>query len=108
MVMVKLVLMIAILSLLALPIVACSSEITPATSLPIAQINVEPEGPVLSTALKRGCSPVEGGQVDANNTGLAIGETAVNFTLKDIKGDEYELSRLIDEKPVVIVFGSFT
>lgn len=108
MVIVKISLLIATLSLLALPIVACGSEITPATSSPSTPNNVEPEGPVLSTALKRGCSPVEGGNVDVDNTGLAIGETAVNFTLKDIKGNEYTLSQLLDEKPVVMVFGSFT
>jgi hypothetical protein len=33
---------------------------------------------------------------------------AVDFTLKDTYGSEYSLSALLAEKPVVMVFGSFT
>ncbi len=62
---------------------------------------------VLSTALKRGCWPGSG-SVSLRNTGLAEGETAVEFTLRDIQGNPVSLSQLLDEKPVVIVFGSFT
>lgn len=62
---------------------------------------------VLSTALKRGCTkarPAAG----FDNVGLERGATAVDFTLKDINGDEYTLSGLLAEKPVVMIFGSFT
>lgn len=62
---------------------------------------------VLSTALKRGCWPGSG-SAGLRNTGLAEGEAAVEFTLKDIQGNPVSLSELLDEKPVVIVFGSFT
>jgi peroxiredoxin len=36
------------------------------------------------------------------------GELAIDFTLKDIHGSEYTLSKLLGEKPVVMIFGSFT
>jgi len=66
-----------------------------------------PEAPSLSDALKRGCqrtaSPGDFGAV-----GPAVGETAVDFTLKDIHGNTANLAGLLREKPVVMVFGSFT
>ena len=40
--------------------------------------------------------------------GLAVGEPAVEFTLKDVNGTPHTLSALLAEKPVVIVFGSYT
>jgi len=99
----KLYLVMAILGLLAVPIVACSSAPTH-TSDP--STIVETEEPMLSTTLKRNCPPTVRGNFDS--VGLAIGEMAVNFTLKDIHGNEFVLSRLLAEKPVVMVFGSFT
>jgi len=45
---------------------------------------------------------------DFENVGLVVGETAVDFTLQDIHGNIFSLSRLLSEKPVVMVFGSFT
>ena len=64
-------------------------------------------GPVLSTSLKRECPPdnVRGG---FENTGLSVGEMAVDFTLRDIHGTEFMLSRLLAEKPVMMLLGSFT
>jgi hypothetical protein len=81
------------------------------TSNPTIETN--PEGPVLSDGLKRDCQITQGTD-DFENTGLIIGETAVNFTLMDIHGIEYRLSQLLNQpntgsvKPVVMVFGSFT
>ncbi len=45
---------------------------------------------------------------DFDNVGLAIGETAVDFTLKDVDRSTVSLRSLLSEKPVVMVFGSFT
>ncbi|MEE9366463.1 MAG: hypothetical protein V3W44_07240 [Dehalococcoidales bacterium] len=62
---------------------------------------------MLSTNLKRGLEPVSTGD-DFDDTGLAVGELAVGLTLRDTGGVEFDLSRLLAEKPVVMVFGSFT
>ena len=59
-------------------------------------------GPVLSDALTRNC------QRGQDSSGLEVGEAAVDFTLKDVQGRETSLSGLLAEKPVVMVFGSFT
>ncbi len=65
--------------------------------------------PVLSTELRRnGEMMTSGGKRGFGESGLGIGETAVNFTLRDIDGRGFRLSRLLAEKPVVMVFGSFT
>ncbi len=111
---VKSCLLIAISGLMILPVAACSSgpastANTPVSEEPVpssAPATVDSDEPVLSTALKRGCFRTTRGNFD--NAGLAIGERAVNFTLKDIYGNEYRLSRLLALKPVVMVFGSFT
>ena len=110
----KLCMLIAILCLVALPVIACSSTSTPTVTPPTTEepapsshpTVVGPGEPVLPTTLKRGCSPSRGGNF--NNAGLAIGETAINFALKDTHSNEYVLSRLLSEKPVVMIFGSFT
>ncbi len=61
----------------------------------------------LSDALLRGCERAEGSR-NFSNSGLAVGETAVDFTLQDTQGNIISLSDLLIEKPVVMVFGSFT
>ncbi|MFC2022723.1 hypothetical protein ACFLTL_00980 [Chloroflexota bacterium] len=103
---------IATLALLVLAATACAPEATPATSPPVAPPSpsssptaTPAEEPVLSASLKRGCTTAQGG---FDNAGLAVGEVAVNFTLKDIDGEDYRLSRLLGEKPVLMVFASFT
>ncbi len=63
--------------------------------------------PVLLDTLKRNCQ-VTRGSGNFDQTGLAVGETAVNFTLTDINGSELRLSQLLAEKPVLMIFGSFT
>jgi hypothetical protein len=62
---------------------------------------------ILSDALIRNCERSETSR-DFSNSGLAVGETAVDFTLQDTQGNIISLSGLLIEKPVVIVFGSFT
>ena len=64
-------------------------------------------GPVLPDTLNRNCQITQGSE-DFDNTGLAIGETAIDFSLKDTTGNEFRLSHLLAEKPVMMAFGSFT
>ncbi len=63
--------------------------------------------PLLSDALIRNCGrdkiPFGFGR-----RGLVEGDTAIEFTLKDIHGNIVRLSGLLSEKPVVMIFGSFT
>ena len=63
--------------------------------------------PLLSDALIRDCQRT-GSPGDFGAVGLAIGETAIDFTLMDIHGNTVNLAGLLSEKPVVMVFGSFT
>jgi len=64
-------------------------------------------GPVLSNDLIRDVNRTRRSG-DFDNVGLAVGETAVDFTLKDVDGNTVSLRGLLSEKPVVMVFGSFT
>ena len=59
--------------------------------------------PTLSTELVRGCEAR-----DRSARGPQAGEPAIEFTLMDVDGDPYTLSELLQEKPVVLIFGSFT
>ena len=63
--------------------------------------------PALLDALRRNCQITKGSS-NFDKSGLAVGEPAVNFTLKDINNKELRLSQFLAEKPVVMVFGSFT
>ncbi len=42
------------------------------------------------------------------STGMKTGNTAIEFTLKDIEGNSHTLSSLLETKPVLMVFGSYT
>ena len=92
-----------------------SHEIAPPASAPTVPSKpttthpgeTEHREPILLKDLKRNCQ-INQGSEDFDTVGLSIGETAVNFALKDIHGTEVQLSRLLAEKPVVMVFGSFT
>ena len=97
--------------LLTALLASCSQEpesVLPPPTTPPPSIGEELEEPELSTALKRDCQLNQSSSSDFKNAGLGIGEIAVNFTLKDIHGSEIRLSQLLAEKPVVMVFGSFT
>jgi hypothetical protein len=93
---------IGMLPVLLLSLVACNPGST-AASNPTA--NTEHKEPVLSDALTRNCTA---GQAPTENVGLPIGGKAINFALKDVHGTEVCLSRLLAEKPVVLILGSFT
>ena len=60
---------------------------------------------VLSDTLIRNCKE---GDFANENVGLPVGEKAINFSLKDLKGNETSLAQLLAEKPVLMIFGSFT
>lgn len=64
-------------------------------------------GPVLSNDLIRDMKQARRSG-DFDNVGLNVGETAVDFTLKDVDRNTVSLRGLLSEKPVVMVFGSFT
>jgi hypothetical protein len=72
-----------------------------------SHINSEPAEPILLGTLSRNCK-ITRGSGNFDQEGLAVGGTAVNFMLKDINGSEFRLSQLLSEKPVMMVFGSFT
>ncbi len=65
------------------------------------------DGLLSSDALAKGCqrSRPSGG---FENVGLAVGESAIDFTLRDVDGNTFNLAELLSEKPVVMVSGSFT
>ena len=67
----------------------------------------EPKGPLLSDALIRDCEDNRESR-GFEHVGLDEGATAVDFTLTDTVGTTFSLSELLGEKPVVMVFGSFT
>jgi hypothetical protein len=72
---------------------------TPATTpMPPPPPGVAPQ---LPTVLERNCQRGDAGAP-------LEGELATDFTLKDTQGNEFTLSAMLAEKPVVMVFGSFT
>lgn len=106
------------LALISLSLVACS----PATQEPVVgntPVDVQPTAappvstavpeatvgvsPLLSTDLVRDCE-----RRDPSAREPRVGEMAIEFALLDVDGNPYILSELLQEKPVVLVFGSFT
>jgi hypothetical protein len=70
-------------------------------------------GPNLSNALAQGCFGWPGTEFDEKNkapikSAMERGDLAVDFTLKDLKGQAHTLSELLKTKPVVLFLGSFT
>jgi len=85
-------------------------EITPTrTPTPSPTPTPEPsvDGLLSSDALTKNCvrSFPPG---DFGSLGPAVGESATDFTLQDVDGNPFSLAGLLSEKPVVMVFGSFT
>jgi hypothetical protein len=74
---------------------------------PTAQV-ITPTGyqifsPELTGNLRTGCT-----KKDPRTASPKEGELAVNFMLRDVNGVEYTLSEMLSEKPVYMIFGSFT
>jgi hypothetical protein len=82
------------------------SSLPVAASPALASPSVQRSGLLPSGALKRGY--YRAGSEGFTNVGLSVGQTAVDFTLQDTAGDWVSLSALLDEKPVIMVLGSFT
>jgi len=100
---------------LLLILASCGAPAPPPSTIPFSPMpaptsttNVEHKEPALSTTLKKDCLINQSSVRGFDNAGLEIGEQAVNFTLRDIHGSEFRLSRLLVDKPVMMVFGSFT
>ncbi len=89
------------------PVETSPAQTTTPESSPNPSAEIEFGEPMLLEDLSRNCQSAES-EYNFKNVGLPIGQTAINFTLKDTQGTEYRLSRLLAEKPVVMVFGSFT
>jgi cytoskeletal protein RodZ len=89
-----------------LPVPRTVSETAPEPDADTDTIIISEE-PSLPDTLSRNCRITQESD-DFDETGIAVGETAINFNLKDINGSEFQLSRLLAEKPVMMVFGSFT
>jgi hypothetical protein len=84
---------------------ACAAPPTPTpTLLPRLPAPGPAAAPQLPTELVRGCQQARGRE----RGGPLPGELAIDFMLKDVHGNEYRLSKLLAEKPVVMIFGSFT
>jgi hypothetical protein len=85
-----------------LPMEASPPEIVSDTEQPTMQPPT-PITPLLSTDLERGCK----GR-DQSKKHPQEGDQAIEFALRDVEGNLYVLSELLREKPVVLIFGSFT
>ncbi len=67
----------------------------------------EPLAPALVGELTANCQPDRDSR-NGMGQGLKTGEKAIDFVLEDIDGAEVRLSGLLAERPVVMIFGSFT
>ncbi len=83
-----------------------SDDVHPAeTSIPSTKIPKPTQKATLelSKDLVRGC--LRGDQTDYQ---LREGDSAVEFSLMDVDGETYVLSELLQEKPVALIYGSYT
>lgn len=89
-------------------LIGCAGEETLTTPV------VEPaETLIPETQLTSGCFnwPQEEFSPDNHaNLGIygVVGEPAIEFTLEDLAGATHKLSSLLESRPVLLVFGSFT
>jgi hypothetical protein len=85
---------------------AVSDDLGPAeTSIPSTAIPEPTQGATLelSTDLVRGCD-----RRDGTGPELQEGDTAFEFSLMDVNGNTFVLSEMLKEKPVALIYGSFT
>ena len=80
--------------------VQVTEVVAAATAQPEPDIGVAPS---LSVELVRGC--LRGDQTAHE---LREGDPAVEFSLMDVDGDTYVLSEPLQEKPVPLIYGSYT
>lgn len=88
---------------------ACAPAVpaTPETTTAETATGDGPVAPVLAGELTANCQP-DDKSVGGMGRGLKVGETAIDFTLEDLDGTAVSLSGLLAERPVVMIFGSFT
>lgn len=86
---------------------AACAPATPAGDGPVAPVLAGTDTPVLAGELTANCQP-DDKSVGGMGRGLKVGETAIDFTLEDLDGTAVSLSGLLAERPVVMIFGSFT
>jgi hypothetical protein len=82
------------------------ADVQPTEVAPAATAQPEPDigvAPLLSTELVRGC--LRGDQTENE---LREGDPAVEFSLMDVEGETYVLSELLQEKPIALIYGSYT
>jgi len=71
------------------------------------------DGPLPESALSSGCFNWPAQEFSPSHyvsltTSVSRGQPAVDFTLMDIDSTSYTLSTLLETKPVLMVFGSYT
>ena len=60
------------------------------------------------TSLSKNCSTELMITSDSIRGGLDTGDKAIDFTLENINGTGSRLSDLLEEKPVLLIFGAYT
>ncbi len=80
-----------------------SLQPTPSQTVTSIPESADIVAPVLSAELTRGCDQRGPGAQPPKE-----GQSAIEFTLLDPEGNSHTLSELLTEKPVVLIFGSFT
>jgi hypothetical protein len=106
--------LITICSLLGFLLTACNPISTEPSTLKLNSTSepatlsttAELKSQVPSDTLKPCCQPPVSSNF--NSIGITEGETAVKFNLNDTIGNDVSLSGLLQEKPLVLVLGSFT
>ena len=102
----------ALLCAALLALAACSPADRPAGPVDAVQSDAGPKAgsaadPQLSGALHANCEEgLPSGGI--GRAGIPQGAPAVDFTLKDTDGRGHTLSAMLAQKPVMMVFGSFT
>jgi len=100
----------------ALAVIVCLLYVTACSSppqQPVLPASCPTQLPVILPALQT-LPPVtcpatrEAKNSEFNQVGPDVGETAFDFSLESITGERITLSALLAEKPVVLIFGSFT
>jgi hypothetical protein len=89
-------------------LMGCAGEETPTAPVPEPVVTLIPE-----TQLVSGCFNWPQEEFSAANHAIigingVVGEPAIEFTLKDLAGATHTLSSLLESRPVLLVFGSFT
>jgi hypothetical protein len=97
-------------ALMVILLLGCSGQ--PATT-PSGPGEASGAAPVLSADLHSNCYRWPVGQFTPRNeaaltVGLAAGDTAVDFTLRDLDDRPVALSSLLAEEPVLLILGSHT